>query len=133
VLRHSCYNAHLFLLQCSIILVNSVIPRCYSIQPFFTELQSPTMLSHFSELSHFSCYTAQPLPLSYNAQPFSTATVLSHLQMVIVNLIIFCYSTQSFYVKDRRGDQRGGVNGSQSKFLTGTWPISLNRPDIPLL
>jgi hypothetical protein len=27
---------------------------------------------------------------------------------------------------------RGGVNGSQSKFLIGTWPISQNRPDAPL-
>jgi hypothetical protein len=26
------------------------------------------------------------------------------------------------------GDQRGGVNGSQSKFLKGTWPISWSRP-----
>jgi hypothetical protein len=26
----------------------------------------------------------------------------------------------------------GGVNGRQSKFLAGTWPISRNRPDIPL-
>jgi hypothetical protein len=24
---------------------------------------------------------------------------------------------------------RGGVNGSQSKFLTGTWPISQNQPE----
>jgi hypothetical protein len=27
------------------------------------------------------------------------------------------------------GDQRGGVNGSQSKFLVVTWPISQNQPD----
>jgi hypothetical protein len=27
---------------------------------------------------------------------------------------------------------RGGVNGSQSKFLTGTWPISQNQPETPL-
>jgi hypothetical protein len=24
---------------------------------------------------------------------------------------------------------RGGVNGSQSKFLTGTWPMSQNQPE----
>jgi hypothetical protein len=35
-------------------------------------------------------------------------------------------------VKDRRGDQRG-VNESQSKFLNGTWPISQNQPETPLL
>jgi hypothetical protein len=34
-------------------------------------------------------------------------------------------------LKDRRGDQRG-VNGSQSKFLRGTWPISQNQPETPL-
>jgi hypothetical protein len=33
-------------------------------------------------------------------------------------------------VKDRRGDQRG-VNGSQSKFLTGIWHISQNQPGTP--
>jgi hypothetical protein len=27
---------------------------------------------------------------------------------------------------------RGGVNGSQSTFLTGIWPMSLNQPDVPL-
>jgi hypothetical protein len=27
---------------------------------------------------------------------------------------------------------RGGVNGSQSKFLTGIWPMSQNQPDVPL-
>jgi hypothetical protein len=28
---------------------------------------------------------------------------------------------------------RGGrVNGSQSKFLVGTWPISRNQPDAPI-
>jgi hypothetical protein len=27
---------------------------------------------------------------------------------------------------------RGGVNGSQSKFLVGTWPISQIEPDAPL-
>jgi hypothetical protein len=26
----------------------------------------------------------------------------------------------------------GGVNGSESKFLTGTWPISQNQPNDPL-
>jgi hypothetical protein len=50
------------LLQCSTILVNSVIPRAI-------------MLCHFS--------------LSYNAQPFSTATVPGHSS---------CYSTQIFLV-----------------------------------
>jgi hypothetical protein len=31
------------------------------------------------------------------------------------------------------GDQTGRrVNGSQSKFLSGTWPISQNQPDAPL-
>jgi hypothetical protein len=34
-------------------------------------------------------------------------------------------------LKDRRGDQRG-VNESQSKFLSGTWPISQNQPETPL-
>jgi hypothetical protein len=63
-----CYNAQSFcdsashLLQCSTILVNSVIPRAI-------------MLCHFS--------------LSYNAQPFSTATVPDHSS---------CYSTQIFLV-----------------------------------
>jgi hypothetical protein len=27
---------------------------------------------------------------------------------------------------------KGGVNGSQSKFLSGTWPISQIEPDNPL-
>jgi hypothetical protein len=27
-------------------------------------------------------------------------------------------------LKDRKGDQRGWMNRSQSKFLEGTWPIS---------
>jgi hypothetical protein len=26
----------------------------------------------------------------------------------------------------------GGVNGSQSKFLNGTWPMSQNQPETPL-
>jgi hypothetical protein len=33
--------------------------------------------------------------------------------------------------RTREGDQRG-VNGSQSKFLEGTWPISQIEPDNPL-
>jgi hypothetical protein len=27
---------------------------------------------------------------------------------------------------------RGGVNGSQSKFLTEIWPVSQNQPGVPL-
>jgi hypothetical protein len=30
------------------------------------------------------------------------------------------------------GDQRGGMNVSQSKFINGTWPISQIEPDAPL-
>jgi hypothetical protein len=60
-LLHHCYNAHPFLLQCSIILVNSVIPCCYSVQPFFTGLQCSS--THSAKvLSHF--------PLSYSARHF---------------------------------------------------------------
>jgi hypothetical protein len=33
--------------------------------------------------------------------------------------------------RTREGDQRG-VNGSQSKFLIGTWPISWTEPNAPL-
>jgi hypothetical protein len=33
--------------------------------------------------------------------------------------------------RTREGDQRG-VNGSQSKFLEGTWPISQIEPDASL-
>jgi hypothetical protein len=33
--------------------------------------------------------------------------------------------------RTEEGDQRG-VNGSQSKFLKETWPMSQNRPDAPL-
>jgi hypothetical protein len=37
--------------------------------------------------------------------------------------------------KTGEGDQKGeeGVNGSQSKFLVRTWPISQNRSDAPLV
>jgi hypothetical protein len=36
-------------------------------------------------------------------------------------------------VKDRKKPPGGGgVNGSQSKFLAGTWPISRNQLDAPL-
>jgi hypothetical protein len=35
------------------------------------------------------------------------------------------------YVKDWRRRSEG-VNGSQSKFLTETWSISQNQPDVPL-
>jgi hypothetical protein len=36
------------------------------------------------------------------------------------------------YLKDRRGDQRGGVNGSQSKFLTefGLYPKINPNPQL---
>jgi hypothetical protein len=27
---------------------------------------------------------------------------------------------------------RGRMNGSQSKFLIGTWPMSQNQPNVPL-
>jgi hypothetical protein len=52
ILLHHCYSAQSILLQCSAILVNSVIPHCYSIQTFSTKLKcsaihSATMLSHF--------------------------------------------------------------------------------------
>jgi hypothetical protein len=33
-------------------------------------------------------------------------------------------------MKDRRR-RPGGVNGSQSKFLIGIWPISQNQPETP--
>jgi hypothetical protein len=35
-------------------------------------------------------------------------------------------------LKDRRRRPEGGVNGSQSKFLTGTWPMSQSQTDVPL-
>jgi hypothetical protein len=35
-------------------------------------------------------------------------------------------------VKDQRTRPEGGGNGSQSKFLIGTWPISQIKPDTPL-
>jgi hypothetical protein len=48
------------------------------------------------------------------------------------HLTILLFAQKWYTVlKDRRGDQRG-VNGSQSKFLTGIWPMSQNQPDVPL-
>jgi hypothetical protein len=38
----------------------------------------------------------------------------------------------SSYVEGPEKATRGGVNGSQSKFLTGIWPMSLTQPDVPL-
>jgi hypothetical protein len=35
-------------------------------------------------------------------------------------------------LKDQRRQPEGGVNGSQLKFLAGSWPISRNQPDAPL-
>jgi hypothetical protein len=35
-------------------------------------------------------------------------------------------------VKDQTRQPEDGVNGSQSKFLAGTWPISRNQADVPL-
>jgi hypothetical protein len=35
-------------------------------------------------------------------------------------------------LKDRRRRSEGEVNGSQSKFLDRTWPISQNQSDAPL-
>jgi hypothetical protein len=35
-------------------------------------------------------------------------------------------------MKDRRRRPEGGVNGSQSKFLCGTRPISQTEPDVAL-
>jgi hypothetical protein len=55
------------------------------------------MLSHFSELSHFSCYTAQSFFIElqcsaifhyYNAHPFANG-YSEHIH--------FCYSAQLFY------------------------------------
>jgi hypothetical protein len=43
------------------------------------------------------------------------------------------WRTQLAYWRTGEGDQRGGVNGSQSKFLVGSQPISQTRPDAPLL
>jgi hypothetical protein len=36
------------------------------------------------------------------------------------------------YEGPEKATKGGGVNGSQSKFLTGTWPISQNQPETPL-
>jgi hypothetical protein len=37
-----------------------------------------------------------------------------------------------FHYEGPEKANRGGVNGSQSKFLTGTWPISQNQSETPL-
>jgi hypothetical protein len=50
------------------------------------------------------------------------------IKMSICNGVLSSFSA-CLYMKDRRGDQRG-VNGSQSKFLRGIWPISQNCPQI---
>jgi isochorismate synthase EntC len=41
-------------------------------------------------------------------------------------------SCEAFVFEGPEKVTRGGVNGSQSKFLAGTWPISQNQPDTPL-
>jgi hypothetical protein len=75
--------------------VNSNISRCYSVQPFFTGLQCSAILvnsviSRATVLIHFL--------LSYSAQPFSTAIVLSHLQMATINLFIFAILLSHFMI-----------------------------------
>jgi hypothetical protein len=60
--------------------MNSVIPRCYSAHPFIVLQYSvivAVMLDHFSELSRYSCYSAQSFFIDLH------------------RLIIFFYSSQS--------------------------------------
>jgi hypothetical protein len=45
----------------------------------------------------------------------------------IMNGITFRY-----LIEGPKRRPEGGVNGSQSKFLSGTWPISQNQPETPL-
>jgi hypothetical protein len=111
--------------------VNSVIFHCYSAQSFLvlqlSVIHRAIVLSHFSELSHFYCYSAQISHFSmvlndfviFSAillqwtQPF--ATVLSHFAIMLSNFLLqcsvilwfcqpfsrscqaFCYSAHSFY------------------------------------
>jgi hypothetical protein len=77
------------MLQCSVIFRCATVlnhfselnhSSCYSAQPFSTELQcSPILVNsvipHATVLSHF--------PLSYNTQLFSTATVLTHFAKLL--------------------------------------------------
>jgi hypothetical protein len=42
------------------------------------------------------------------------------------------FKLASYIERSKKATRGGGVNGSQSKFLTGTWPISRNRTDTPL-
>jgi hypothetical protein len=93
---HCCYNAHPFLLQCSVILAtmlshfrelyHSSLLQCSPIldtvlnhfswsnsaHPFLLQCSVilAIMHNHFSKLNHSSCYNIQPFPLSNSAQPF---------------------------------------------------------------
>jgi hypothetical protein len=84
VFNHSWYSVQLFLLQCSTIFHWTTVLNlfCYSDQSFLLQcaiILVNSSILHAIVLSHFS--------LSYNAQPFSTATVLMHPRY---------YSAQSF-------------------------------------
>jgi hypothetical protein len=103
MLSHSCYSAQPSLLQCSVILVNSVIPCCYSIQPFFTELQCSSIYSA-KVLNHFSLsYSAQPFQwtqsflMLYYSVIFHWATLLSHFPLLrCLTICKWLQWTQSF-------------------------------------
>jgi hypothetical protein len=56
------------------------------------------MLSHFSELSHFSCYTAQSFFIEVQCSAIFTTTMLTHLQMATVNTFIFAIVLNYFMV-----------------------------------
>jgi hypothetical protein len=92
LISHFFYNTQsFFILQCSVILVNSVILHA-------------TMLSYFSESSHSSCYSTQLFFNYYNAHSFLFAIALSHSSLLQCSVIPcyselrhFCYNTQPFY------------------------------------
>jgi hypothetical protein len=86
--------------------------------------------------SHVSVYDATVMQVASNG--------LARLKRVRSWLFTFaCYIYPSFLLASHhwrcslfegpeKATRGGGVNGSQSKFLTGIWPMSQNQPDVPL-
>jgi hypothetical protein len=58
---------------------------------------------------------------------------LEYDNIKLVSLDHFCCFDVVVLCEDEGPEKtnRGGVNGSQSKFLAATWPISQNQPDVP--
>jgi hypothetical protein len=97
----------------------------------FSKLKSHE-LSRKDHPNHDTSLTSKALITSahvggYDANPTNT-TISSALEFALSSLV----AASNEHEGPEKATRGGGVNGSQSKFLIGTWRISRNRPDAPL-